>query len=258
MSETQRAEASQPRGVMLVGHGTRDPVGTHQFFQLGERLSQTLAPVPVESCLLEFQHPTIPDAWRSLVQRGVRHIHVAPLLLFAAGHAKQDIPNVLRACQRQTPAVTFDQSRPISRGVELVQLVQKRIAAALSGAGLNATESTALVMVGRGNRDPCAQADMHVLTEVVAHRFGFGGAFTAFYAMANPSLTDVLDDVAQCDRFSTIVVHPHLLFEGRLFEAIRGKVEQAADRHPQVGFHLGNYLGPEMEIARAIAARLRA
>ncbi len=258
MSETQPAEAAKPAGVMLVGHGTRDPLGTRQFFQLGERLSQTLAPLPVEPCLLEFQHPTIPDAWRSLVQRGVRHIHVAPLLLFAAGHAKQDIPNVLRDCQRQTPDVTFDQSRPISRGVELVQLVQKRIDATLSSAGLNATESTALVMVGRGNRDPCAQADMHVLTEVVAHRFGFGGAFTAFYAMARPALTDLLEHVAQSNRFTTIVVHPHLLFEGRLSAAIRRQVEQAAREHPQIGFHLGNYLGPEIEIARAIAGRIQA
>jgi sirohydrochlorin cobaltochelatase len=241
---------------MLIGHGTRAVEGTRQFFQLGERLCETLAPIPVAPCLLEFQQPTIPETWQSLVQRGVQHIHAAPLLLFAAGHAKQDIPNLLVECQRHTPEVTFDQSRPISRRAELLDLVCKRIDEALAKAGLDSTRSTALVMVGRGNRDPCAQADMRVLSELIAHRFQFSAHFTAFYALAQPSLSEVLDEVAQGHRFHSVVVHPHLLFAGRLFQSISDIVDQAASQYPRVKFQLGNYLGPEPEIAQAIAARI--
>ncbi len=251
-----KADVARHNGVMLVGHGTRDDVGTSQFFQLGERLAQTLAPTPVEACLLEFQEPTIPQAWQSLVAHGVKHIHVAPLLLFAAGHAKQDIPQLLKECQQQSPGVTFDQSRPISRHAELVALVGRRIEEALSKAHVESPERAALVMVGRGNRDPCAQADMRVLSEVVARRCAFSQVLTAFYAMAEPSLPDALDQVASSERFEAIIVHPHLLFEGRLYQAIAGQVDRAASRHPKLRFQLGNYLGPEMEIAKAIAARI--
>ena len=94
------------RGVMLVGHGTRDEVGTRQFFELGERLAERLNPQPVVSCLLEFQQPTIPQAWSQLVEQGVEHIDVAPLLLFAAGHAKQDIPQIIAECRRKNPGVS--------------------------------------------------------------------------------------------------------------------------------------------------------
>lgn len=244
------------QGVLLIGHGTRDAEGTRQFFQLGEQLSRTLAPEPVESCLLEFQHPTIPEAWQALVDRGVRHIHAAPLLLFAAGHAKADIPDELAQCRQKTPAVTFDQSRPISRHRCLVDLTVKRIAESLSRAKIDQRNSTALIMVGRGNRDPCAQADMRVLTEVVAHQFSFAAAITAFYAMAEPSLTDVFEQVARSGRYQSIVIQPHLLFTGRLFDAIGRQVAEAAKRFPAVSFYLGNYLGPEPEIADAIAGRI--
>ena len=94
---------AKPLGVLLVGHGTRDEVGTQQFFELSEKLQQHLPSMQVQPCLLEFQQPTIPEAWNRLVSQGVSEIRVAPLLLFAAGHAKQDIPDLVQKCQAETP-----------------------------------------------------------------------------------------------------------------------------------------------------------
>ena len=241
---------------MLVGHGTRDDEGTQQFFQLGERLAERLGPQPVEVALLEFQRPTISDAWTRLVRQGVQHIHVAPLLLFAAGHAKQDIPHIVRECQAATSGVSFDQARPISRHRSMVQLVSRRIGdtLALSAAG---SSSTALVMVGRGSTDPCAQADMKVLSEVVSRRIDVAEVFTAFYAMADPPLPEVLDYVANSGRFSAVVGHPHLLFTGRLYEAISRQVDQASTRFADIQFRLSSYLGPDPLVADAICARVR-
>ena len=208
----------------------------------------------MEAALLEFQKPTIPEAWASLVSAGVQHIHVAPLLLFAAGHAKQDIPEVLAECQKNTPHVSFDQSRPISREPSLIDIVVQRISSTLADNPL--TQTTALVMVGRGNRDPCAQADMRILSELVNHRLEVSSTVTAFYAMAEPKLPAVLDQVAQTGRFDQIVVHPHLLFEGRLHQAITAQTEEAKTRHPKVQFTMSAYLGPDRLVAKAIAGRI--
>jgi len=114
-------------GVLLIGHGTRDAVGTAQFFELGERLSARLAPVPVEACLLELQPPTIPEGWQRLVDRGAVRIHAAPLLLFAAGHAKSDIPDELAKCLDGSSAIRWDQSHPLSRCPELIALTLRRL-----------------------------------------------------------------------------------------------------------------------------------
>ncbi len=52
-----------------------------------------------------------------------------------------------------------------------------------------------------------------------------------------------------------MIVQPHLLFQGRLYDAISNQVTEAAVRHPQIQFVLGDYLGPTVEIADALAAR---
>lgn len=242
-------------GVLLVGHGTRDETGTAEFFELASRLAGRLNPVPVESGLLEFQEPTIPQAWQALVARGVKRIRVAPLLLFAAGHAKQDIPDILMQCQAQTTAVTFDQVRPISRQRAMIELASQRLAETLDRV-VSKDERTAVVMVGRGSHDPCAQADMRVLSEVVSRRFPLRFLTTAFYAMAEPRLPDVLDRLAESERFDTIVVQPHLLFEGRLYRAILNQVEEAALRHRSIEWKHSRYLGPNDLVAEALAGRI--
>ena len=242
------------RGVMLVGHGTRDEQGTRQFFQLGERLGDAISPIPVQACLLEFQQPTIPQAWAALVESGVRHIHVAPLLLFAAGHAKTDIPDVVTQCQTGSPGVTFDQSRPLSRHPSVIDLVCLRISET-AARHPSPRARTALIMVGRGSHDPCAQADMRLLTEIVARRTGLAG-YTAFYAMAEPRVPDVIDTVVGSGLYDALIVQPHLLFAGRLFQAIQRQVDEARKRHPCIAIQLSQYLGPDRRIAESIAARI--
>ena len=264
-------------GVLLVGHGTRDEVGTREFRQLGEVLQKQLAPIPVVACLLEFQQPSIRQAWDTLIGQGVRDVRVAPLLLFAAGHAKQDIPDAIRRCLAETTnspmspervpmssqlvgplndasVIRTTQSAPLSRHPALVRLLLQRISETARRRQCIVADS-ALVMVGRGSRAPCATADMRVLSELVRSRLGFEDVATAFYAMADPRLPDVLDQVAETTRRSTVIVQPHLLFDGRLYQAIAQQVAEANERHPGIHFELSRYLGPNPLIAEAIAAR---
>lgn len=243
-------------GILLIGHGTRDESGTKEFFRLASVLSNQVAPVPVEGCLLEFQHPTIPEAWQTLIDKGVTHIRVAPLLLFAAGHAKSDIPDALSACAAESGGVLFEQCGPLSRAPSIVDLAAQRIRVAADDRQVSGDESIGLVMVGRGSRDPCATTDMLLLGEVVAKRVGITRHAVGFYAMADPKLPGVLDEMATCDGIRTIIVQPHLLFQGRLYDAIRNQVAEAAARHPNVRFLVGGYLGPTGEVAEALARRL--
>ena len=242
-------------GVLLVGHGTRDAVGTRQFFQLEQQLSERLPAVPVAAALLEFQTPTIPEAWNQLIAQGVTHVHVAPLLLFAAGHAKQDIPAILAQCQQEHPAITFDQSRPLSRHAAILDLVLRRLDTMLASCQ-HSLQRTVIVMVGRGSHDPCAQADMRILSEITARKTEVAEVVPAFYAMAEPRLPAILKEVAEAGRFDAVVVHPHLLFEGKLNQAIIRQTKEAAVRYPSLQWLTSAYLGPDACVADAIAARI--
>jgi len=242
-------------GVLLIGHGTRDASGTAQFFDLGQRLAKRLQPLPVESCLLELQSPTIAEGWQRLVHRGVHRILASPLLLFSAGHAKSDIPDALNLCLEQSGGMSWQESRALSRAPELLRLVLRRLDASLQQS-TGSKASTAVVMVGRGSFDPCAQADMKLLTHWVAGQRSAAIFTTAFYAMASPKLPDVLRHVAANDSIRTIVVQPHLLFEGNLYQSIVGQVNEIEREFPAKQFIVSAYLGPEEEVADAIVRRL--
>lgn len=265
-TDDENLTAIERRGLLLVGHGTRDATGTSQFFELAERLRQHLdragLNVPVQPSLLEFQSPTIAEGWRNLVQQGVRHIEVSPLLLFAAGHAREDIPAEIAKCASADPHVTWALARPLSRHREIVELVCERITQALAvrmrsiGSQQSLGDWT-LLMVGRGSRDPCATADMRLLSEVVGYRLGKLRAQTAFYAMAEPRLPAVLEQLAD-QACRQLIVYPHLLFAGRLYQAICDQVGEFAAKNPQVGVTVANYLGPQRQVAAAIWERTSA
>jgi sirohydrochlorin cobaltochelatase len=249
------SDLTKRSGVLLVGHGTRDPIGTRQFFDLAKVLSTQLPALPVEPCLLELQSPTIEEGWLKLHDQGVERVLVAPLLLFSAGHAKSDIPEALNACNRAFPKMSWQEARPLSRAPELLRLCLKR----LDESQLQNTaplHRTALVMVGRGSYDPCAQADMKLLSHWISGRRKVAGCSTAFYAMAHPRLPVVLRRVATRPDIDSIIVQPHLLFEGALFQSILKQVEQVAGDFPGKRFVMSGYLGPESEIAEALVRRL--
>jgi sirohydrochlorin cobaltochelatase len=79
-------------GVMLCGHGSRSQAAVDEFAKLAERLPAHLPGWPVEHGYLEFANPVIRDGLDRLREQGCTRILAVPGMLFAAMHAKNDIP----------------------------------------------------------------------------------------------------------------------------------------------------------------------
>ena len=86
---------SKKLGVMLCGHGSRDEDAVTEFAVLSEHLKKRLPQYPVEYGYLEFATPIIRNGLDVLKGKGVERVLAVPGMLFAAGHAKNDIPSVL-------------------------------------------------------------------------------------------------------------------------------------------------------------------
>lgn len=242
-------------GVLLIGHGTREAVGRDQMLRLADRLAEQLAPHPVEPCFLELSQPDIATGWARLLARGAKQVHAAPLLLFAAGHAKADIPAALAACGRTAPAVRWDQARPLSRAAEMIQLVTRRWRDGLHRQRF-APQRTAIVVVGRGSRFPCAQADLKVLAACAARRLPVARVEVAYYAMAEPRLPAVLDRLATDRHIENLLIQPHLLFDGAILAATKDQVAAAAQRLTRFRLAVTDPLGPDPLVAQAIVRRV--
>ncbi|MEX2173846.1 MAG: CbiX/SirB N-terminal domain-containing protein [Pirellulaceae bacterium] len=240
-------------GLLLVGHGTRSPAGQQEFLTLAGLTSPRLAPVRVEPAFLELAEPTIAAGLARLVEQGASRIVVLPLLLFAAGHAKQDIPAaVAEAAQGLGRGdLPILQAEHLGCQADILELSRWRVTQALHDCGNAAGDTvaaseTCLLLVGRGSRDESATAEMH---EFASLRSADGVAATtevAFIAMAQPSVTAMLPRVAAAG-YRRVIVQPHLLFHGELLETLRTDVRTVAAAHPQqewlLSAHLSSGLG---------------
>ena len=79
-------------GIMICGHGSRNQNAMKEFAKLSEGLKGRFGEVPVEYGYLEFANPVISHGLDTLREQGCTRVLAVPGMLFAAGHAKNDIP----------------------------------------------------------------------------------------------------------------------------------------------------------------------
>ena len=88
-------------GIMICGHGSRSKTAEQEFGLLARGLKQRFPETPVEDGFLEYSAPNIHMGLDELRNAGVNHIVAVPGMLFAATHAKNDIPSVLTTYQKK-------------------------------------------------------------------------------------------------------------------------------------------------------------
>ena len=239
-------------GVLLVGHGTRDAIGRSEFLETSMRVAQQVT-MDVEPCFLELSSPTIGEALNQLVDRGCQQIVACPLLLFAAGHAKYDIPRVLRAV---APGhVALRQTRHLGCDSRLVDLSVRRYHEALAAGADQPSLQTLAIMVGRGSHDAVATAEMHKFVGLRLAAAPVDHIECCFLAMASPRLEAVLQSVAEWG-IDQVVVQPHLLFHGELIARIKKLVENEARKNKTMQWLVTGHLGPHVLLVDAIVDRI--
>ena len=226
-----------------------------EFLATASLVAQAAEGVPLEPCFLEFAQPTIPEAFRRLIARGAKSVVVVPVLLFAAGHAKRDIPAAVAQVAAGFPGIAVRQAPHLGCHDEIVLLSHERYEQAMAASGTSHVE-TRLVLVGRGSLDDEATAEMHRFAALRAARLAITPVDVGFVAMAEPKLTEVLA-AAAVSGARQIVVQPHLLFGGILLDRIRDRVADFAQRFPHVHWITTAHLGTAPRVAGAIVARVK-
>jgi sirohydrochlorin cobaltochelatase len=249
-----RDRLSHEAGLLLVGHGTRYAPGVDEFFSLSRAMADSVGVSAVEPCFLEFAQPSIAAGFARLVERGARHIVVAPVILFAAGHIRCDIPREVAAAAATHPGVSFQQAPHLGCHPALAQLSSQRYLECIGPAPAIAPEDTLLVLVGRGSRDAEATREMLQFAQMRREAGRAREIHTAFLAMADPPLEPTLARLALMSP-QRIVVQPHLLFAGELLERVGSMVERLAQTYSDVDWRVTDHLGPSPLIASAILDR---
>jgi sirohydrochlorin cobaltochelatase len=264
MSDKQRKS-----GIMICGHGSRDKDAEREFSRVAAGLKQRFPDMPIEYGFLEFSAPNIHMGLNKLVEQGVDDIYAVPGMLFAATHARNDIPSVLTNYEQQLS----DSDVKIHYGSELglhpamISAFETRIyqsmdmqapAARVGDEQLhdNDLHDTMLVVVGRGTSDTLANAEAAKLTRIVNENMGFGWADTVYSGVTYPSVGAGLERLIKLG-FKKIVVAPYFLFTGRLIKRIYAYVDKLAAENPEIEFIKTPYLNDHEKVIDAFEVRLR-
>ena len=220
-----------------------------------EALRPRLAPLPVEHGYLEFARPVLREGLDALRAQGVDRILAIPAMLFAAGHAKNDIPSVLNTYTAET-GLPIDYGRELGVDRLMVAAAGARIQEALDSAGDEVQLSeTLLVVVGRGSSDPDANSNVAKVTRMLVEGFGFGWGETVFSGVTFPLVEPGLRHLVRLG-FRRVVVAPYFLFSGVLVSRIRQHTECVAEDHPSIEFLSAGYLGDHPKVVETFRERV--
>jgi len=247
-------------GVLVVGHGTADPVGAAEARQVAATIASLMPNVAVELGFLEVIAPTIDDAMARLASRGCEAVVVSPLLLFTAAHAKHDVPVAVTAAATAL-GLRVHRADALGEAPELVHLARRRFHEAMVRPAAVPLDETMLVMVGRGASDPTAVSQFESFVAAMLagaerpRRVGIG-----FVAAALPTLDEAIEAAAAsrqegCRR---VVVQPHLLFSGHVEDQVSDAVARGRELEPTIDWLQAARLGADPDVARAAIRRILA
>jgi sirohydrochlorin cobaltochelatase len=247
----KRTTSSEP-ALLIVGHGSRDPRGAEEFQELVS-LVRAHAPMPVEGGFIELSRPPISECVNSLRERGAREVSAVPLMLLAAGHAKDDVPATLVREKLTHPDLDFHYGRALGIRPELLELMDERISAVVTE---EEREGTAVLIVGRGSSDPDANSDLAKMARLFFEGRPYPLVETAFVSLAPPSVTEALE---RCRRLGAgrVAVFSYFLFTGVLEERIREQSRNFAEDNPEVEVRYAGYFGPDARVAALVMERYR-
>jgi sirohydrochlorin cobaltochelatase len=242
---------SADRALLVVGHGSRDPRGAQEFHELVALVRERNPSLAVEGGFIELSRPPISECVNRLAEGGSHRIAAVPLMLLAAGHAKDDIPATLVREKMSYPDVSFVYGRALGIRPELLSLMDERISAVVPE---EKKEETAVLIVGRGSSDPDANSDLFKVSRLFYEGRPYPMAEPAFVSMTPPNVAQGLDRLKGLGA-KQIVVFSYFLFTGVLEKRIREQSSRFGAENPSLEVAYAGYFGSHERVADLVLKR---
>ncbi|MDE0590794.1 sirohydrochlorin chelatase [Halocynthiibacter sp. C4] len=246
-------------GVMICGHGSRSQAAVDEFAVLAEKLPPLLpSDWMVDYGYLEFANPVIRDGLDRLREAGCEKIVAVPGMLFAAMHAKNDIPTVLNTYAAKH-GIDVSYGRELGVDPKMIAAAGARVQEAVDKAnaehGELPLEETCLVVIGRGASDPDANGNVSKIARMLWEGMGFGWCEVGYSGVTFPLVEPCLNHVAKLG-YKRVIVFPYFLFTGILIDRIYGFTDQVAEAHPDIQFVKAGYLNDHPKVLETFAERV--
>lgn len=204
-------------GVLLCGHGSRDPVSVAGFAEIAAGLAPLLPAGPFAHGFMELAEPDLETAVGRLVAAGATRVLAVPGFLFAARHMREDLPRELAAAGVRH-GVEVILGRELGADPRLVKALSTHVSP-VTPAG------TALVLVGAGSSSDEANAGLVDLAETLGriHRLP---AVACYASVAKPGVAEAVEGLI-AGGHRRLLLLPWFLTEGSLLGLARAQARTA-------------------------------
>jgi sirohydrochlorin cobaltochelatase len=120
-------------GIVLFGHGSRNPAWAEPFRLLQEEIARQQPDALVRLGFLELMEPSLPAAIASLAEAGVNEVVVVPVFISAGTHVREDLPRLAAEAMETYPHL---QVRVVPALGEAPEMLAAMAGYALESAGL--------------------------------------------------------------------------------------------------------------------------
>lgn len=111
------------RGIVLFGHGSRDPLWRKPIEAVATRVRSLDATVAVRCAYLELTEPDLATTVDALVAEHIYAITIVPMFLGVGKHAREDLPSLLEVQRKRHPAANFQLQPSVGEQPALIELL---------------------------------------------------------------------------------------------------------------------------------------
>lgn len=124
MTQADSTAATAPlQGVVLLGHGSRDPLWRAPLEAVLARIQQTQPQLLCACAYLELTAPSFAEAADQLIAQGVVQLRVTPMFLGTGKHAREDIPRLVAALRARHPGVMIEVQASVGEDARVTALL---------------------------------------------------------------------------------------------------------------------------------------
>jgi len=109
--------------VVLLAHGSRDPLWRRPIEAVRERIAQQHPGAAVHCAYLELCPPSLPDTLAALAGQGVCSVRIVPMFLGAGRHVRDDLPRMVAQLAEQHGTLALHLQAPIGEDERLIALM---------------------------------------------------------------------------------------------------------------------------------------
>jgi sirohydrochlorin ferrochelatase len=238
--------------VLYICHGSRVQEASAQAISFVKKCMKTNGFQGIqEYSFLELSEPSIEEGFQKCVEKGATIIHVIPVLLLTAAHAKKDIPEVLEKLSLEYPHVQIKYGKPIGVHPQMVKIVADKIKS--TSLYKNTNEEVLVILVGRGSSDPDVKRDLCQIAFLIEKQVDRIIVQDCYLTAAQPSFEEALQ-MAEHSSYRHVLVIPYLLFTGILMKSMEKTINKIKSIDKE--YVLAPYLGYDPLIAEILKERI--